>query len=78
MGVCAIMREKTPRENITKWQRKKTMPNNTTKTKVRSIRASFEFWELVKNASQKKNMDINKFIVNIVSDYCKEVENGRK
>ena len=46
-------------------------------TMVRSIRASADFWAKAKEISIIENTDINKLIVKIVSDYFKEVENGK-
>ena len=54
------------------------MPNQSKITKVRSIRASNEFWDMVKNEAKIKGVDINKFVINAVKEYCKGVENVRK
>ena len=52
------------------------MANSSKVTKVRSIRASFEFWEMVEKTAEKENTDPNKIIVKATKEYCKEVKNG--
>lgn len=54
------------------------MPNQCKLTRVRSIRASDEFWEMAKNTAKEKKLDTNKLIVNVVTEYCKGENNGRK
>lgn len=54
------------------------MPNQSKITKVRSIRASYNFWKLIEKTAKKENTDINKLIVRVVTDYCEVVSNGRK
>ena len=55
------------------------MGGNSKKTIVRSVRASQEFWERLKNVALKKETDPNKLIVRVVGEYCnKEIDNGRK
>lgn len=54
------------------------MPNISKLTTVRSIRASKEFWQQVKEIAQKENSDINKIVVKAVIEYLsKELANGR-
>ena len=52
------------------------VPNSSKITKVRSIRASFDFWELVEKIAKKENTDPNKLIIKATKEYCKEVNNG--
>ena len=54
------------------------MPNQSKITKVRSIRASDDFWCMTGKTAKKENTDINKLIVKVVTEYCKGVSNGRK
>ena len=54
------------------------MPNQSKITKVRSIRASEEFWNITSEIAKNENTDINKLIVKVVTEYCKGVSNGRK
>jgi predicted DNA-binding ribbon-helix-helix protein len=55
------------------------MGGNSKKTIVRSVRASQEFWDRLKNVALKKETDPNKLIVRVVGEYCnKEIDNGRK
>ena len=53
------------------------MANISKITKVRSLRASAEFWEGVSAVAKAENTDINKLIVRVVDKYCKEVNNGK-
>lgn len=48
------------------------------KTKVRSVRASEEFWERAEKVAKDEKIDTNKLIVKTVSEYCEVKENGRK
>lgn len=52
------------------------MPNQSKLTKVRSIRASSEFWNNAGKVASEEKTDVNKLIVKVVSNYCKEVKNG--
>lgn len=53
------------------------MPNSSKKTRVRSIRASNEFWEKVEETAKIEKTDTNKLVIKAVSEYCeKEVNNG--
>ena len=54
------------------------MPNKSKITEVKSIRASKEFWDRAEETAKKENTDRNKLIVKVVTEYCNEVENGRK
>lgn len=54
------------------------MPNQSKITKVRSIRASNDFWSITEKIAKEENTDINKLIVKVVTEYCKGVSNGRK
>ena len=55
------------------------MSGNSKKTIVRSVRASQEFWERLKELARQKETDPNKLIVKVISEYCnKEINNGRK
>ena len=54
------------------------MPNTSKVTTVRSIRASKEFWEKVKQVAKSENTDTNKLIVKAVIEYFdKEIANDR-
>lgn len=54
------------------------MPNTSKLTTVRSIRASKEFWEKVKQVAKSENTDTNKLIIKAVLEYFdKEIVNGR-
>lgn len=46
-------------------------------TKVRSIRATYEFWEKVRNIAEKEKTDPNKLIIRVVNEYC-EGKYGRE
>ena len=48
------------------------MANSSKKTKVRSIRASFEFWETLQAVAEKEKTDPNKLIIRVVNEYCEE------
>ena len=52
------------------------MPNSSKITKVRSIRASFDFWEMVEKIAKEQKTDPNKLIIKATKEYCKEVNNG--
>ncbi len=56
---------------------KKIERTKSSKTIVRSIRASKEFWEKVEQMAKNENTDTNKLVVKVVKEYCeKEVKNG--
>ena len=54
------------------------MPNKSKLTVVKSLRASKEFWKKADETAKREKTDRNKLIVKVVSEYCNEVENGRK
>lgn len=54
------------------------MPNKSKLTIVRSIRASREFWEKCEEKARQENLDTNKLVVRVVTEYCKEVKNDRQ
>ena len=68
-------RKNTPRENTIYGD---NMPNTSKLTTVRSIRASKEFWEKVKQVAKSENTDTNKLVIKAVLEYFdKELVNGR-
>lgn len=68
-------KENTQRENIIYGD---NMPNTSKLTTVRSIRASKEFWEKVKQVAKSENTDTNKLVIKAVLEYFdKELVNGR-
>lgn len=68
-------RKSIQRENIIYGD---NMPNTSKLTTVRSIRASKEFWEKVKQVAKSENTDTNKLIIKAVLEYFdKELVNGR-
>lgn len=68
-------RKSIQRENIIYGD---NMPNTSKLTTVRSIRASKEFWEKVKQVAKSENTDTNKLIIKAVLEYFdKEIVNGR-
>lgn len=47
-------------------------------TRVRSIRASLEFWEMAQKVANKEKTDPNKLIIKATTEYCnKREENGK-
>lgn len=54
------------------------MPNKSKLTVVKSLRASKSFWDKAEKVAKSEKTDRNKLIVKVVTDYCNEVENGRK
>ena len=48
------------------------------KTRVRSVRASQDFWDKCKKVASIKNTDVNKLIVSRVNKYCNYVLTRKK
>ena len=54
------------------------MANISKITKVRSIRASFDFWEKAQKVANQEKTDLNKLIIKATMEYCnRRIENGK-
>jgi predicted DNA-binding ribbon-helix-helix protein len=54
------------------------MPNSSKITKVRSIRASFDFWDMIAKIAEKEKTNLNNLIIKVMTQYCGEKHNARE
>lgn len=72
------MEERTPKKSSKEYEVLGIVFVESKITKVRSIRASFEFWEKAQKVANQEKTDINKLIVKATNEYCDRRDKNEK